>query len=85
MQIQYNCTRLEEWCKSHEMPEGTLQLEHLLQAAKLLQSKKVSIGYTLKPGYRTGLLTSMYVRPQSKMWIIYSICAGFFLQHKSRN
>jgi hypothetical protein len=32
MQIQYNITRIEEWCKSHEMPEGTLQLEHLMQA-----------------------------------------------------
>ena len=42
MQIQYNITRLEEWCKSHNMPEGTLQLEHLMQAAKLLQLKKVS-------------------------------------------
>lgn len=41
MQIQYNITRLEEWCKSHNMPEGTLQLEHLMQAAKLLQLKKV--------------------------------------------
>ena len=42
MQIQYNITRIEEWCKSHEMPEGTLQLEHLMQATKLLQLKKVS-------------------------------------------
>ena len=29
MQIQYNITRIEEWCKSHDMPEGTLQLEEL--------------------------------------------------------
>ncbi|GAA5988064.1 hypothetical protein JCM11641_007917 [Rhodosporidiobolus odoratus] len=43
MQIQYNITRLEEWCKSHEMPEGTLQLEHLMQATKLLQLKKASL------------------------------------------
>jgi len=42
MQIQYNITRIEEWCKSHDMPEGTLQLEHLMQATKLLQLKKVS-------------------------------------------
>lgn len=41
MQIQYNITRIEEWCKSHGMPEGTLQLEHLMQATKLLQLKKV--------------------------------------------
>ncbi|KIO19182.1 hypothetical protein M407DRAFT_31169 [Tulasnella calospora MUT 4182] len=42
MQIQYNITRIEEWCKSHDMPEGTLQLEHLMQATKLLQLKKAS-------------------------------------------
>jgi len=43
MQIQYNITRIEEWCKSHDMPEGTLQLEHLMQATKLLQLKKVRV------------------------------------------
>ena len=44
MQIQYNITRIEEWCKSHEMPEESLlQLEHLEQATKLLQLKKVNI------------------------------------------
>jgi len=42
MQIQYNITRVEEWCKSHDMPEGTLQLEHLMQATKLLQLKKAT-------------------------------------------
>lgn len=40
MQIQYNITRIEEWCKSHDMPEGLLQLEHLVQTIKLLQLKK---------------------------------------------
>ncbi|KAI7524929.1 myosin-2, partial [Hortaea werneckii] len=35
LQINYNITRIEEWCKSHDMPEGTLQLEHLMQATKL--------------------------------------------------
>lgn len=29
LQINYNITRIEEWCKSHDMTEGTLQLEHL--------------------------------------------------------
>lgn len=43
MQIQYNITRIEEWCKSHDMPEGTLQLEHLMQATKLLQLKKATL------------------------------------------
>ncbi|KAI0272140.1 myosin 5 [Russula aff. rugulosa BPL654] len=42
MQVQYNITRIEEWCKSHDMPEGTLQLEHLMQATKLLQLKKAT-------------------------------------------
>ncbi|KAI8137073.1 P-loop containing nucleoside triphosphate hydrolase protein [Fennellomyces sp. T-0311] len=43
MQIQYNITRLEEWCKGHEMSEAIIQLEHLMQAAKLLQLKKSSL------------------------------------------
>lgn len=43
MQIQYNITRIEEWCKSHDIPEGTLQLEHLMQTTKLLQFKKSSL------------------------------------------
>ena len=30
LQINYNITRIEEWCKSHDMPEGTLKLEHLM-------------------------------------------------------
>ncbi len=30
LQINYNITRIEEWCKGHDMPEGTLQLEHLM-------------------------------------------------------
>jgi myosin V len=30
LQINYNITRIEEWCKSHDMPEGALQLEHLI-------------------------------------------------------
>ena len=33
LQINYNITRIEEWCKSHDMPEGTLQLEHLMVCA----------------------------------------------------
>jgi len=43
LQINYNITRIEEWCKSHDMPEGTLQLEHLMQATKLLQLKKATL------------------------------------------
>jgi len=36
LQINYNITRIEEWCKSHEMPEGTLQLEHLMVSCSLV-------------------------------------------------
>ncbi len=43
LQINYNITRIEEWCKSHDMPEGNLQLEHLMQATKLLQLKKATL------------------------------------------
>ncbi|TIA91437.1 hypothetical protein E3P99_01084 [Wallemia hederae] len=42
MQIQYNLTRLEEWCKSHDLPEGCLHLEYMMQATKLLQLKKAT-------------------------------------------
>ena len=39
LQINYNITRIEEWCKSHDMPEGTLQLEHLMV---ILQSSEAA-------------------------------------------
>lgn len=35
LQINYNITRIEEWCKSHDMPAGTLQLEHLMVSGPL--------------------------------------------------
>jgi myosin-5 len=35
LQINYNITRIEEWCKSHDMPEGTLQLEHLMVSMQI--------------------------------------------------
>lgn len=43
MQIQYNITRLEEWCKTHYAGEAITQLEHLTQATKLLQLKKATL------------------------------------------
>ncbi|KAH3902876.1 probable Myosin-2 [Saccharomycodes ludwigii] len=43
LQLNYNVTRLEEWCKSHYIPQGTECLEQMLQAAKLLQLKKATI------------------------------------------
>ena len=62
MQIQYNITRIEEWCKSHDMPEGTLQLEHLMRATKLLQLKKVCLRHMVQcVGSRT--LTRWIVDP----------------------
>lgn len=38
LQINYNITRIEEWCKSHDMPEGTLQLEHLMVSLSYLHN-----------------------------------------------
>ncbi|KAK7207894.1 class V myosin [Myxozyma melibiosi] len=43
LQISYNITRIEEWCKANDVPEGTLKLEHLMQATKLLQLKKATL------------------------------------------
>jgi myosin-5 len=39
LQINYNITRIEEWCKSHDMPEGTLQLEHLMVTTTFLPQR----------------------------------------------
>ncbi|EMR11111.1 hypothetical protein PNEG_00708 [Pneumocystis murina B123] len=43
LQIHYNTCRIEEWCKNHDLPEGILQLEHLMQVTKLLQLKKSTL------------------------------------------
>jgi myosin-5 len=51
LQINYNITRIEEWCKSHDMPEGTLQLEHLMVNCLLVSSK-------VKRGLDADLLTA---------------------------
>lgn len=64
MQIQYNITRIEEWCKSHDMPEGTLQLEHLMQATKLLQLKKVRL---LKVNQLVTLETNNFVDSRRRL------------------
>ena len=40
LQLNYNVTRLEEWCKSHDIEDGSACLIHLLQTAKLLQLRK---------------------------------------------
>ncbi|KAK9467430.1 P-loop containing nucleoside triphosphate hydrolase protein [Lipomyces arxii] len=43
LQINYNITRIEEWCKTNDVQEAALKLEHLMQATKLLQLKKGSV------------------------------------------
>ncbi|KAF8847552.1 DIL-domain-containing protein [Acephala macrosclerotiorum] len=43
LQINYNITKIEEWCRIHNMPNGASQLEHLMQATKLLQLKKATL------------------------------------------
>ena len=43
MQIQYNVTRIEEWCSKHDVSEAALHLEPLMQAAKLLQLNKATV------------------------------------------
>ena len=43
LQINYNITRIEEWCKSHDMPEGTLQLEHLMVRAAPVSPPRVAL------------------------------------------
>ncbi|OMH86142.1 Myosin-2 [Zancudomyces culisetae] len=40
MQIQYNLTRIEEWCKAHHVSDTTKNLDRLLQLVKLLQLPK---------------------------------------------
>ncbi|KAJ2780775.1 Myosin type-2 heavy chain 1 [Coemansia interrupta] len=40
MQIQYNLTRIEEWCKAHSVSDATRNLDRLLQLVKLLQLQK---------------------------------------------
>ncbi|ORX48771.1 hypothetical protein DM01DRAFT_1338431 [Hesseltinella vesiculosa] len=70
MQIQYNITRLEEWCKIHDAADSIIQLEHLMQAAKLLQLKKETqqdiqtiydVCWLLAPSQVQKLLQNYYV------------------------
>lgn len=43
LQLNYNVTRLEEWCKTHYIPEGADCLQHLVQTSKLLQLRKKTL------------------------------------------
>lgn len=70
LQLNYNVTRLEEWCKGHEIQEASVYLCHLFQAAKLLQIKKntpedieiiYEICYALKPNQIQKLISQYYV------------------------
>lgn len=70
LQLNYNVTRLEEWCKGHEIQEASGYLCHLFQAAKLLQIKKntpedieiiYEICYALKPSQIQKLISQYYV------------------------
>ena len=70
LQLNYNVTRLEEWCKGHEIHEGSGYLSHLLQAAKLLQLRKntpddieiiYEICYALKPIQIQKLISQYFV------------------------
>lgn len=70
LQLNYNVTRLEEWCKSHDIPDASVYLHHLLQAAKLLQLRKntaedieiiYDICYALKPVQVQKLISQYHV------------------------
>lgn len=70
LQLNYNVTRLEEWCKGHDVQEGSAYLSHLLQAAKLLQLRKnttedidiiYEICFALKPIQIQKLISQYYV------------------------
>ncbi|EGV63280.1 DIL-domain-containing protein [Yamadazyma tenuis ATCC 10573] len=70
LQLNYNVTRLEEWCKGHEIQEASVYLCHLFQAAKLLQIKKntpedieiiYEICYALRPNQIQKLISQYYV------------------------
>jgi myosin-5 len=51
LQINYNITRIEEWCKSHDMPEGTLQLEHLMVSPRNSPYLALYVNYLLTRYY----------------------------------
>lgn len=43
LQINYNITRIEDWCKAHDVAEGVIPLEHIMESVKLLQLKKATM------------------------------------------
>lgn len=70
LQLNYNVTRLEEWCKTHYIPEGAECLQHLVQTSKLLQLRKQDLDdikllweicTSLKPAQMQKLMTQYAV------------------------
>ncbi|QPG76977.1 hypothetical protein FOA43_004371 [Brettanomyces nanus] len=70
LQLNYNVTRLEEWCKAHDIQEGSTYLAHLLQVSKLLQLRKntpddieiiYEICYALRPVQIQKLISQYHV------------------------
>lgn len=58
LQLNYNVTRVDEWCKGHGVTDASVHLSHLFQVSKLLQLRKntpedidviYEICHTLKP------------------------------------
>ncbi|KAL8909638.1 MAG: hypothetical protein Q9207_000136 [Kuettlingeria erythrocarpa] len=68
LQINYNITRIEEWCKSHDMPEGTLQLEHLMVSllSASNQAAAAEEGYLERHRDHTGYLLDVSYFPHQK-------------------
>jgi len=42
VQIQYNVNQIEVWCDTHQVQDGFMYMEYLVQAAKLLQLSKIT-------------------------------------------
>lgn len=70
LQLNYNVTRLEEWCKAHDIQDGSTYLAHLLQVSKLLQLRKntpddieiiYEICYALRPVQIQKLISQYHV------------------------
>ncbi|KAI0464102.1 Myosin type-2 heavy chain 1 [Komagataella kurtzmanii] len=70
LQVNYNITRLEEWCKTHGIKDSLTHLIHMVHAAKLLQLRKNTVAdigiifeicYALKPAQIQKLISQYYV------------------------
>ncbi|CCH61296.1 hypothetical protein TBLA_0E02420 [Henningerozyma blattae CBS 6284] len=70
IQLNYNITRLEEWCKAHHIADGADHLKHLIQTAKLLQLRKQTVDDILILREICNALTPMQLQ---KLMSLYSI------------